>query len=88
MKTPEQILIFFGLNHQRRKAAEECAELICELMRFECERGSMEKLAEEMADVSIMIEQLSTLCKTEFETHKSAKYARISARIERAEWQK
>jgi NTP pyrophosphatase (non-canonical NTP hydrolase) len=81
MIAPEKILEAFGLNAQRRKAAEECAELICELMRFECGRGDMNKLAEELADVSIMIDQLATLCPAEYRAYRDMKYERIAARI-------
>ena len=54
----------YGFEHQARIAQEECAELIqaiSKLMRSGSEPAEREKLAEEMADVEIMIEQLKEL---------------------------
>ena len=49
----------WGLESQMLLAAEECNELIAELLRqFRCNRQNVSGLLEEMADVDIMLGQL------------------------------
>lgn len=51
-------VVHFGAEAQTRKAAEECVELSLELLHALDGRADMNKIAEEMADVEIMLEQL------------------------------
>lgn len=51
-------VVHFGAEAQTRKAAEECVELSLELLHALDGRANMDKIAEEMADVEIMLEQL------------------------------
>lgn len=51
-------VVHFGAEEQTRKAAEECVELSLELLHALDGRANMDKIAEEMADVEIMLEQL------------------------------
>ena len=56
-----QSIHFHGADTQRQKAAEECAELIQALMKYQLRVGSIRKVAEEVADVQIMAEQLELM---------------------------
>lgn len=48
----------FGVEAQTEKAMEEMGELITELSRRHSYRGDKEKIAEEVADALVMMEQL------------------------------
>lgn len=48
----------FGEKNQMIVAMEECSELIKEISKILRGKGDIEHLAEEMADVDIMIDQL------------------------------
>lgn len=48
----------YGVEHQKRKAAEELGELIVELAREQDGRSSGAGIREEIADCIIMLEQL------------------------------
>lgn len=48
----------FGVEHQKQKAVEEMGELIVELTREQDERTDAGHVAEEIADVIVMAEQL------------------------------
>lgn len=54
----ERVLAEKGANHQITKAIEELGELITELCKIESGQTSNIALATEMADVTIMMEQL------------------------------
>ena len=62
VKVPNPVLgravIKFGAEAQTRKAAEECVELSLELLHALDGRANMDKIAEEMADVEIMLAQM------------------------------
>ena len=48
----------YGVEHQIDKSIEEMGELVTELARRRLDRGSREAIAEEIADVIIMANQL------------------------------
>lgn len=48
-----EILRYYGEAHQQRKSIEEMAELICAITH-----GDRKNYVEELADVSVMVEQL------------------------------
>ena len=59
MKTIYQRAIdAFGVQPQLDQAQEECAELIVDINHLRRGRLMLEELGEEVADVSIMVEQL------------------------------
>ena len=60
----KQAIESFGEGAQVVKAAEEFAELIVETMKFCAGAGNKEKLAEEIADAQIMIDQLTDILVT------------------------
>lgn len=55
----------FGASHQKRKAVEEMAELIKELMKDMDGKGVPEHIAEEIADTEITIAQLKMIYSNE-----------------------
>jgi NTP pyrophosphatase (non-canonical NTP hydrolase) len=56
----------FGVDHQIDKAIEECGELVTALARRRLERSHREDIAEEIADVIIMMGQLRIIFGGEF----------------------
>ena len=48
----------YGADKQMTKAIEEMSELTKEICKFKIGAGSLENLAEEVADVTIMLEQI------------------------------
>lgn len=61
-KMCKAILEHYGLSLQLRKLVEECCELGQAAMKYDYKRNSSNKnnLLEEIADVKIMIEQISS----------------------------
>lgn len=51
----------YGTEHQKRKAVEEMGELIVALAREQDGRADRAAVAEEIADVWIMVEQLKII---------------------------
>ena len=51
----------FGKNAQMIVAIEECSELQKEITKIIRNKGNLENLAEEIADVEIMLEQLKLI---------------------------
>lgn len=58
MTTLEKALKHFGTNAQILKLCEECAELITAINHCKDGRDKASHVAEEIADVSIMLEQM------------------------------
>lgn len=74
----------FGEAMQIDVAIEECAELIKELCKIKRKGGGyIPTVAEEIADVEIMIEQLKLIfnCPLEVEIFKEKKLKRLAERI-------
>jgi len=62
MKTEyEKLINHFGIKKQIAKAREEMAELIVMLYHWEDKKVSEKKVISEIADVQIMIDQLTTI---------------------------
>lgn len=79
----------YGEEHQMLKAVEEMAELQKELVKFvnnDC--GDIDSILEELADVSIMLEQMVHFCE---KNHGGSKYlaetigAKLDRQLERME---
>jgi hypothetical protein len=77
----------WGIDAQVTKAIEELSELQKELCKFLLEDGNMAHIAEEMADVKIMVEQLELIleCKDKVKEFKKAKIQRLSDRLDAEE---
>lgn len=79
-------LVLWGEKDQWGMVQEECAELIASTSQFLRRRASKWALAEEVADVEIMIEQARLILGTNLvDAHKEAKLKRLRQRIEDAE---
>ena len=80
-KVFEQAIAVFGERAQEEKAIEELAELICAIAHKHCGRDS--NIAEEIADVGIMLEQLiiTNGCRDEVERIRKEKIERLAGRI-------
>ena len=75
-------LATFGAEHQRIMCMEECAELIDALAKYDRGRADAKDVITELADVSIMVEQMAIFFgKEEFETEKERKLKRLLERI-------
>lgn len=72
----------FGIESQKRMAVEECAELINALMKESRGRVSDDDIITEIADVQIMMEQLSQIYGKEKVTReRHRKLCRLKKRI-------
>ena len=73
----------WGIDAQVTKAIEELAELQKELCKFLLDDGNMEHIAEEIADVKIVVEQVELIleCKRKVKEYKIAKIQRLSDRL-------
>lgn len=71
----------FGDDAQERQAIEECSELIQAICHKQ--RGREHNIAEEIADVEIMLEQLKIIndCKDEVEEIRKYKIDRLYQRV-------
>ena len=58
MTTLEKAVKRFGAEHQARKLCEECGELMTAVMHCLESRDSADHVAEEMADVTLMMVQM------------------------------
>lgn len=78
------ILFYYGVEAQRIKAMEELSELISALARHANGSGSKIQVIEEIADVMIMCEQMSTYYTTDSELQSmiNMKLERTLKRIE------
>lgn len=81
-KLYKQAISKWGLNSQLTIAIEECSELIQAISKF-WRDGEVDNLREEIADVSIMIEQLALYFgKDEVDEIKDWKLKRLQERLE------
>ena len=73
----------YGQQHQNNKFDEELGEFLTELGRMRNGAGNYAKLAEEMADLTIMLEQLAMIYGVEDETAEQMDYKarRLAQRI-------
>ena len=74
----------WGIDAQVTKTVEELAELQKELCKFILDDGNMKNIAEETADVKIMIDQIELMLeiKEEVKAFKKVKINRLSDRLE------
>ena len=57
----KQIADYYGWNNQLKMLAEECSELSVEALHYIREGKGIERIFEEIADVLIMIQQITYL---------------------------
>lgn len=74
----------FGYEAQALQAIEECAELIVVLRHFSRHKAALENVVTEVADVAIMIEQLTQIVGREkVEDEIERKLKRLGKLVER-----
>lgn len=73
----------YGTDMQRAVAIEEMSELIKELCKYKRGAENIAQIAEEIADVEIMLEQLKIMfnCENSVSLYKQNKVARLLYRI-------
>lgn len=67
-----RILVHYGVNNQYKQAIQECSELITAICHRMDGRATDDAMIDEVADVSIMVEQMANIYGM----------ARVEARIE------
>lgn len=76
----------WGQMPQINMVNEECGELITSLARYLRGRDTVDDVITEIADVSIMMEQMAVLFgKEQFEKEKERKLQRLKERLEKHE---
>lgn len=76
----------FGIHNQLWMMAEECGELINAIAKINRSRTTLADVITELADVSIMIEQMALFYGYEdFEREKERKLKRLEKRISQCE---
>lgn len=80
----QQALETYGGQLQTIVCMEEMSELQKELCKYERGEDNVEHIAEEIADVRIMLDQMVIMhdCETLVEAYKSAKLARLKERLD------
>ena len=80
-----KIIAHYGARTQIEKAVEECAELIQALMKPRNPREIIDSVVDELADVSVMVEQLKLIffCADQVEERIAFKIKRQLERIEK-----
>ena len=80
----------WGRSPQILVCIEEMAELTKELIKFERGKGSLENIAEEIADVSIMLEQMALVfdCHNQIVEFKQFKLDRLKNTLEKIKEEK
>lgn len=73
----------FGPTHQINKAVEELGELTQALMRYQNDEPVIGNVAEEIADVEIMIEQLKIILGERYESYLELKKAEKIGKLAR-----
>ena len=83
-KLYEKAIASWGINAQVDMVFEECGELVSVLAKDRRGRVSKEEILTELADVTIMCEQLATvLGYDDFEAEKERKLERLGQRLDK-----
>ena len=78
----KQAVDTWGADNQLDMAIEECAELITAIRHFKRGRCSFQKLAEEVADVEIMMDQIREIINPIIiDIQKAEKLSRLKRRL-------
>lgn len=82
MRLYNRVLITFGIENQTFMLVEECAELLNAVAKMKRGRANKEDVITELADVSIMVEQLAFFYGwDEFKEERERKLTRLEDRI-------
>jgi len=79
----EEAVMAWGIDAQIDMAIEECAELIVALNHYRRGRVTEQDVLGEVADVSILIEQMASLFgRSPFQSVRSAKITKLATRLD------
>lgn len=79
----EQAVMAWGIDAQIDMAIEECGELIVALNHYRRGRVNEEAVLSEVADVSILVEQMASLFgRPDFKNARAAKVTKLAVRLE------
>jgi NTP pyrophosphatase (non-canonical NTP hydrolase) len=79
----EEAVMAWGIDAQIDMAIEECGELIVALNHYRRGRISSEQVLSEVADVSILVEQMASLFgRADFKVIRTAKVNKLATRLE------
>lgn len=82
MRLYNRVLNTFGIENQTFMLIEECAELLNAVAKMKRDRAKKEDIITELADVSIMVEQLALFYDwDEFKEERERKLKRLEDRI-------
>ena len=77
-----EVTLKWGSDSQKEMVYEECGELLTALAQYKRNRSTREDVITELADVSIMVEQMATLFGyDDFEKEKDRKLIRLKERL-------
>lgn len=76
----------WGVEAQFRQLQEECAELIVQINKLWRGKGSDNAIAEEMADVEIMLEQARLMVAGPVDEFKRIKLAKLKGMLDGLAW--
>lgn len=79
----KQALMTYGVGHQLTKLAEEAAELAVASLHLAGGRVALAEVAEEAADIEIMLSQLRLIMGDQIDEHKRSKLTRLRLRLGR-----
>lgn len=83
LKIYDKALSSYGIDAQKWMLVEECGELLNALAKHIRGRGSFDELNTELADVSIMVEQIAYFYGwEEFIEERARKIQRLKSRLE------
>ena len=86
-KICKRALEVFGEEKQMKKCVEELNELAVALLHYEDGKDSEEHVAEEIADVEIMLQQMTLMigCQTFVEKYRAGKLEQLANKVKLAE---
>jgi hypothetical protein len=86
-KICKEALAVFGGKRQIKKCVEELNELSVALLHCDDGKDTVEHVAEEIADVEIMLQQMTLLfgCRTSVEKHRARKLEQLAFKVKCAQ---
>lgn len=79
-----KVISKWGIDAQLWMVTEECSELLNAIAKYKRGRETQDAILKELADVSIMVEQIACyFCEARFNHFKEAKLQRLLERVEK-----
>ena len=82
-KICKDALLIFGAERQIKKCVEELTELCVALLHNECGKDTVDHVAEEIADVEIMLQQMMLLldCQDQVDKYRARKLESLALKV-------